>query len=157
MDETQKPLTIFVDADACPIGAKEILYRTANRLKIELILVSNQPMRVPTSGLIKHILVSDGPDIADDQIVELMKKGDVVITNDIPLAARVVEKEGIALGTRGELYDEDRIHERLASRNLMEELRSGGMMLGGPKPQNQKDLQLFANQLDKTLTRLLKD
>lgn len=151
------PLRIWVDADACPAAIKDILFRTARRLKVELTLVANQSMRVPPSDLIRVIAVPHGADVADNMIVEKMHSGDVVITGDIPLAARVVEKQGIAIGTRGELFDEASIHSRLASRNLMEHLRSAGVDTAGPKPQNQKDVQTFANQLDRALTRLLKN
>ena len=100
--------------------------------------------------------VPDGADVADNAIVEKMSPGDVVITGDIPLASRVVEQGGIAIGIRGELYDDKSVHGRLASRNLMEQLRSSGLETAGPKPFDQKDAQAFANQLDRTLTRLLK-
>lgn len=151
-----KPMRIWVDADACPAAIKEILYRTAKRLQVELILVANASMHIPKSDLIRLMTVPHGADIADHKIVELMEPGEIVITGDIPLAARVVEKEGVAIGTRGELYDDDSVHDRLASRNLMEQLRSSGMDTGGPRPQNQKDVQTFANVLDRTLTRLRK-
>ncbi len=152
--ETGNPIRIWVDADACPGAIKQILFRTAKRLEIELILVANQSMRVPESNLIRIITVRDGADVADNRIVELMSPGDVIITGDIPLAARVVEASGIAIGTRGELFDAKTVHSRLASRNLMDQLRSAGMETAGPKPLNQKDVQAFANQLDRTLTRL---
>ena len=145
---------IWVDADACPAAIRDILFRTAKRLKIELILVANQTMRVPSSEWIRVITVHHGADVADRRIVELMNAGDVVITGDIPLAAKVIEKSGLAIGTRGELYDEASIPGRLASRNLMDQLRSAGMETRGPDPLSQKDIQTFANQLDRLLTRL---
>jgi uncharacterized protein YaiI (UPF0178 family) len=153
---SEKPLKIWVDADACPGAIKDILFRTAKRLEIELTLVANQSMRVPESNWIKIVTVRDGADVADDRIVELMNSGDVVITGDIPLAARVVENGGVAIGTRGELYDDASVHGRLASRNVMESLRSAGMETSGPKPLGQKDVQTFANQLDRMLTKLRK-
>ncbi len=149
-------LKIWVDADACPVAIKEVLFRTANRLKIQTTLVANQSIGIPKSEFISRITVHDGADIADNRIVEMMSAGDVVVTGDIPLAARVVEKDGIAIGTRGELYDDASIHSRLASRNLMEQLRAAGMETAGPKPFNQKDVQSFSNQLDRLLTKLLK-
>ena len=121
-----------------------------------MTLVANQSMRIPTSDLIHRIAVRDGADIADNLIVDRMEAGDVVITGDIPLAARVVDKGGIAIGTRGELYDDASVRGRLATRNLMEQFRSAGMETSGPKPQNPKDIQTFANQLDRTLTKILK-
>lgn len=150
------PVRIWVDADACPAALKDILFRTVGRLKVPLTLVANQSMRVPKSELIQVIAVPHGADVADNRIVELMHAGDIVITGDIPLAAKVVEKKGVAIGTRGELFDDSNVHARLASRNLMEHLRSSGVETSGPKPQNPKDIQAFANQLDRILTRLLK-
>lgn len=149
-------LQIWVDADACPAALKEILFRTAKRMEVSLILVANQAMQIPKSRLIRLQLVAHGADEADNLIVESMNAGDVVITGDIPLAARVVEKSGVAIGTRGELYDDDSVHSRLASRNLMEQFRSAGMETSGPKPLSSKDVQTFANLLDRTLTRILR-
>lgn len=150
------PFKIWVDADACPKAIKDILFRTSKRLQVKLVLVANQSIRIPSSDLIEIITVPHGADIADNRIVEMMLPGDIVITGDIPLAARVVEKGGLAIGTRGELFDHDSVQSRLASRNLMEHLRSAGVETSGPKPQNQKNIQAFANQLDRTVTRLLK-
>lgn len=146
---------LWVDADACPVAVKELLFRTALRLQIETTLVANQSISIPKSNLIRRVTVQDGADIADNLIVDQMAAGDVVITADIPLAARVVEKGGIAIGTRGELFDDGTVHGRLATRNLMEQFRAAGMETNGPKPQNQKNLQTFANQLDRTLTKVL--
>jgi uncharacterized protein YaiI (UPF0178 family) len=149
-------LTIWVDADACPAAIKEILFRTAKRLKVETVLVANGGMRIPKSPFIRLLTVPHGADEADHRIIELMNRDDLVVTGDIPLASRVVEKGGIAIGTRGQLYDEASVHGRLATRNLMEQLRSAGVETGGPKPLDSKDVQAFANQLDKILTRRLK-
>ena len=156
MSTSKNRFTIWVDADACPGAIKEILFRTAKRLEIETVLVANGGMRIPTSSFVRLLTVPHGADEADHRIIESMKKGDLVVTGDIPLASRVVEKKGIAIGTRGELYDEASVHGRLATRNLMEHLRSAGMETGGPKPFDQKDIQSFANQLDKILTRMLR-
>ena len=147
---------IWVDADACPAAIKEILYRTARRLQVELILVANQTMQVPSSDLFRLITVPEGADVADDKIVEMLSPGDVVITGDIPLAARVVEKSAIAIGVRGELFDDHSVHDRLAARDLMEQFRSAGVDTRGPKPLTQKDIQTFSNLLDRTLTKCLK-
>tara|TARA_R110002049_G_scaffold2750_2_gene21472 strand:+ start:262234 stop:262749 length:516 start_codon:yes stop_codon:yes gene_type:complete len=158
-DSTDAPrpsVRIWVDADACPIAIKEILFRTAKRLEIETILVANQSVSIPSSELIKRITVRDGADVADDRIVELMQPLDVVITGDIPLASRVVDKGGVAIGTRGELFDDASVHGRLASRNLMEQFRSAGVETSGPKPLTNKDVQTFANQLDRMLTRMIR-
>jgi len=151
------PFQIWVDADACPAALKQILYRTARRLKVELTLVANQPMHVPVSDLIRLVIVSEGADVADDKIVEMLAPGDVVITGDIPLASRVVEKSAIAIGVRGELFDDSSVHDRLASRDLMEQFRSAGVDTRGPSPLTQKDIQTFSNLLDRTLTRCLKN
>ncbi|MBL9165619.1 MAG: YaiI/YqxD family protein [Planctomycetaceae bacterium] len=150
------PFQIWVDADACPTPIKEILYRTARRLRVQVTLVANQSMHVPSSQMIRLIIVPDGADVADDRIVEMLSPGDVVITGDIPLAARVVGRSAIAIGVRGELFDERIVHDRLASRDLMEQFRSEGIETRGPSPLAQKHLQTFANVLDRTLTRCLK-
>ena len=154
--DQNQPLKLWVDADACPVAIKEILFRTAERLRVETILVANQSISIPPSDVIRRVTVRDGADVADNRIVEWMQPGDVVITGDIPLAARVVDGGGVAIGTRGELYDDASVHGRLAARNLMEQFRSAGMETSGPKPLSQKDVQTFANQLDRTLTRALK-
>lgn len=152
----ESPLRIWIDADACPITIREILFRTGKRLGLETILVANQSIRVPTSDLIRVITVRDGANVADQMIVDQMQAGDVVITGDIPLAAQVVEKNGVAIGTRGEVYDVGSVQERLASRNVMEHLRSAGVETSGPRPLSPKDVQNFSNSLDRTLTRLLR-
>ena len=147
---------IWIDADACPKAIKDIIFRTSKRLRVPVVLVANQSMQIPKSDLVSIIMVPHGADIADNRIVEEMQSGDIVITGDIPLAARVVEKNGLAIGTRGELFDADSVQSRLASRNLMEQFRAAGMETSGPKPQNTKDIQAFANQLDRIVTRMLK-
>lgn len=147
------PFQIWVDADACPIPIKEILFRTARRLEIRLTLVANGGLRVPTSELINVIVVPHGADIADKKIVELMRAGDIVITGDIPLAAAVVSKGGIGIGTRGQLFDDSSVQGFLASRNIGEQLRAAGIDTKGPKPHTPKETQTFANQIDRILTK----
>ncbi|MBL8891773.1 MAG: YaiI/YqxD family protein [Planctomycetaceae bacterium] len=149
-------IKIWVDADACPFVIREIIIRTGLRLQIEVVFVANQSIRVPKSELLRVITVRDGADIADHTIVEQLQANDVVITNDIPLAARVVEKNGIAIGSRGEVFDANSVQSRLASRNVMEQLRSAGVETDGPRPLSQKDVQNFSNSLDRTMTRVLK-
>jgi len=139
---------IWVDADACPIVIKEILYRAAERLELPLTLVANQPLRTPASRFIKSIQVATGFDVADDFIVQQVGTGDLVITADIPLAAEVVEKGGHALNPRGEFYTSENIRQRLAMRDFMETMRSSGVHTGGPATLSQKDRMNFANQLD---------
>lgn len=146
-------MQIWVDADACPRVIKEILYRAADRKKVKLILVANQPISTPTSGFISSMVVGAGFDVADNMIVELMKPGDLVITADIPLAAAAIKKVGHALNPRGEFYTEDNIHERLVIRNMLDEMRGCGMDTGGPAPFSAGDKQAFANQLDRFLAK----
>ncbi len=146
-------MRIWVDADACPKAIKEILYRAADRTKVELVLVANRPIRTPRSPRVRLLVVSRGFDVADKRIVEEMRAGDLVITGDIPLAAAVVEKGGLALGPRGEEYTEDNVQERLAMRNLLDHLRGTGMEIGGPDALGKGDRQAFANALDRILAR----
>ena len=146
-------MQIWVDADACPNVIKEILFRAAERLQIRITLVANQPLRIPPSLYIKTIQVPAGFDVADNRIVQDLEAGDLVITADIPLAAEVIEKQGHALNPRGQFYTPENIRERLRIRNAMEEMRSSGMVTGGPPALNQSDRQAFANQLDRFLTR----
>jgi uncharacterized protein YaiI (UPF0178 family) len=141
-------MKIWIDADACPNVIKDILFRAAERTHIELTLVANQAMRLPPSQRIRFIQVAPGPDVADKRIVELMEQGDLVITADIPLAAAVIDKNGVALNPRGELYTKENIRERLSMRNFMDELRGSGVATGGPPVLTSKDRQLFANKLD---------
>lgn len=154
--EAPTPFRIWVDADACPGAIKEILFRTAKRLEIPLTLVANGGMQYPKNKFIRLQIVAHGADVADHWIVENMAAGDLVITGDIPLASRIVEKEGIAIGTRGEIFDDASVHDRLATRNLMEQFRSAGVETGGPRPLAQKDVQTFANSLDRWLARRLR-
>ena len=147
-------MRIWVDADGCPGAVKEVLFRAAERVQVELTLVANKLLHVPLSRFIHALRVPAGFDVADGRIVELMQAGDLVITADIPLAAEVVARDGYALSPRGELYTEENIGDRLAVRNLMDELRSTGMNTGGPPSFNETDRRAFANQLDRLLTRI---
>jgi len=144
---------IWVDADACPLVIKEILYRAAKRTKKEMFLVANQPLSVPPSPLIKTIQVSSGFDVADNEIVRRANKGDLVITADIPLAAEIIEKGAHALNPRGELYTSENIRARLNMRDFMDTLRGSGIQTGGPKEFSQSDRQAFANALDRLLAK----
>lgn len=143
--------TIWVDADACPTVIKDILYRAAERKKLPLVLIANQPLRTPPSPYISSLVVSKGFDEADNEIVRRTLAGDLVITADIPLAAEVLAKGGLALNPRGELYSTDTIKQKLTMRDFMETLRASGIQSGGPASLNQSDRQAFANQLDKIL------
>jgi len=147
-------MRIWVDADACPQVIKDILFRAAERAQVVTTLVSNMALiRTPSSDFIKTIRVAQGFDGADQRIVQEVQPGDLVVTADLPLAAEVVARGAHALDPRGELYTEDNVGERLALRNLMQELRSGGEMLGGPASFRTSDRQKFANELDRFLTK----
>ncbi|PHR90519.1 MAG: DUF188 domain-containing protein [Blastopirellula sp.] len=145
-------MQIWVDADACPGEIKELLFKAAKRTSTKMTLVANQPMSTPKSDLIDSVLVPAGLDVADQRIVELLSAEDLVITADIPLAADVVAKGAQALNPRGTMYTDENVGERLAVRNLLDELRTGGEITGGPAGFNAKDKQAFANQLDRWLT-----
>ncbi len=149
-------MDIWVDADACPVVIKDLLYRIAQRTQIKVTLVANKSLKIPKSQFIKLLVVPPGFDVADNEIVKLMQKGDLVITADIPLAAEVVDKEGLALNPRGELYTKDNIGARLSTRDLMESLRSSGIETKGPSPMGQKDKQLFSNTIDKLISGKVK-
>ena len=150
-------MKILVDADACPRAAKDILYSATERLGLELLIVANQYIRTPPKPHIRNVVVGQGFNVADDKIEELTEAGDIVITADIPLADRVVKKGGWALCPRGELFDEESIGSRLAVRDLMEELRSGGMVTGGPAAYSQRDRSEFANALNRLVDKLKKN
>lgn len=150
-------MNVWVDADSCPAAIKEILFRAAERKKIKLTLVANQFMRIPTSAHITFLKVASGLDVADNEIVKRLNPGDLVITNDIPLAAEVVGKGGFALNVRGELFSVENVGDRLSIRDFLDSLRASGQETGGPKPMSKKDRAFFANQLDTFLTRHAKD
>jgi uncharacterized protein YaiI (UPF0178 family) len=151
---TEEKARIWVDADACPNVIKEILFRAANRVGIELTLVANRYLQAPKSPFIKSMRVEKGFDEADNRIIDLARPGDLVVTADIPLADGVIQKGATALNPRGELYTEENIAERLSMRNFMEEMRSIGEATGGPASITQADRQRFANELDRYLSRL---
>ncbi|MEJ7592435.1 MAG: YaiI/YqxD family protein [Planctomycetaceae bacterium] len=147
-------MQIWVDADACPVEAKEILYKVSKRLQIRITLVTNQMMWIPKSDLICLELVKAGADVADRRIVELLNAGDLVISSDIPLAANAVAHGATVLDPRGEELNADNVGSRLAARNLMDGLRGSGMETGGPAAYSARNKQDFANQLDRLLTKL---
>lgn len=146
-------MQIWIDGDACPKPIKEILFRTAIRTQTALIVVSNHALNTPASPFITRNQVGAGFDVADRHIVDHMQAGDLVITADIPLADDVVTKGGLALNPRGELYSENNIKQLLGQRNLNETLRGGGMISGGPAKFGPKEIQRFANNLDKLLAK----
>ena len=146
-------MRIWVDGDACPVVIKELLFRAAVRVKVLVTVVANEKLRVPVSEFIQTLVVGSGMNVADKQIVELVETGDLVVTADVPLAAHVVQKGGIAINPRGELYTAENIGERITMRNLMDELRGNDLVTGGPAPFGTKDKQAFANQLDRLLAK----
>ncbi|MGO3133359.1 MAG: YaiI/YqxD family protein [Alcaligenes sp.] len=147
-------MQIWVDADACPVVIKEILYRAGQRWSRHVTLVANQMLRTPPSPWLRAVQVARGFDVADDYIVQHASPGDLVITADIPLAAQVLERGALVLTPRGERLDANSIGERLAIRDMMDELRSTGVDTGGPPPFSQADRREFANALDRLMASL---
>jgi uncharacterized protein YaiI (UPF0178 family) len=146
-------MNIWVDADACPVAIKEILYRAAERAAVPLTLIANQMLRTPASPWIRALQVPSGFDVADRRIADEAAAGDLVVTADVPLAALVIAKGAIVIDPRGDLLDAGNIQERLTLRNFMDGLRSGGVDTGGPAAFSAADRQAFANQLDKWLAK----
>jgi uncharacterized protein len=146
-------MKIWVDADACPVVIREILFRAADRASVRTTFVANRPLRIPPSAYIRCLQVAAGFDVADNEIVKYMEPGDLVITSDIPLAAEVVAKDGQALNPRGELYTTDNIRSLLNMRDFMDTLRASGVHTGGPPALNQTDRHNFARQLDSLIAR----
>jgi uncharacterized protein YaiI (UPF0178 family) len=146
-------MQVLVDADACPVVVKEMLFRAAQRVEVCVTLVANQYLRTPPSRFIKALQVPTGFDAADDRIVELVKSGDLVITADIPLAAAALDKGAYVLDPRGTWFSSENIQERLTMREVMDQLRSAGVETGGPAPYSPSDSKAFAGQLDRFLAR----
>lgn len=150
-------LTLWIDADAAPVDVKDIVARAALRLELPAILVANQRLQTPANNpFVSAVRVAGGPDVADDHIAEEASAGDLAVTADIPLAARLVEKGVITLDPRGEEYTRENIGERLSIRDFMDGLRSTGVETGGPSAWGQKEKQAFAAAFDRALTRLLR-
>ena len=153
MEDPQPPaIRIFVDADACPV--KNEVYRVAERYGLKVFVVVNSYMNVPRSDLIERVIVTQGPDIADDWIVERAGETDIVITSDIPLAGRSVEKGASVLSPTGKVFDNDAIGMALATRDLMTDLRSAGAVTRGPPPLSRQDVSRFLQALDLAVTRV---
>ena len=146
-------MKIWVDADACPVVIKEILFKAAERTGLQLTLVANQPVRIPYSRFISFVQVSSGFDVADNEIVKRLSTGDLVITGDIPLAADVIDKGGQALSPRGEMFTAENIKARLNIRDFMDTLRGSGIDTGGPPALNHNDRKSFADHLDRILAK----
>ncbi len=149
-------MKIWVDADACPVSVKEILFRAAQRTEVSMTLVANSFIKVPASPFIKFLQVPQGFDVADNEIVRRVEADDLVITGDIPLAAEIIEKKAAALNPRGEMYTVENVRQKLNMRDFMDTMRASGIQSGGPPPLGQTDKQAFANALDKYLAAQLK-
>jgi uncharacterized protein YaiI (UPF0178 family) len=148
-------IAIYIDADACPV--KQEIYRVAERHGCKVYVVSNSPIAVPRDPLIERVVVAAGMDAADDWIAERAARGSIVITQDIPLAARAVKAGAVAIAPNGKPFTEDSIGMALATRNLMDALRSAGEITGGPKPFAPKDRSVFLQSLDREIVRLKRD
>ena len=146
-------MEIWVDADACPVVIKEILYRAAERTTTKVTLVANQFIKTPPSRFISSVRVMSGFDVADNEIVKRVNPGDLVITSDIPLADEVLSKGGEALSPRGELFTKENIKAKLNMRDFMDTLRGSGIQTGGPSGLSQSDRKAFADHLDKWLVK----
>jgi uncharacterized protein len=147
-----KPNTIWIDADACPRAIKELIFKVSNRLNISVILVANSYQTIPQSNLIKLVIVDKGFDAADQHIIDLVEIHDIVITADIPLAAKVLKKKAKALNPRGEIYNENTIGSILSMRDFMKEFYDAGSVTGGPAPFGPKDIKQFADSLNKLVS-----
>ncbi|MDG1443838.1 MAG: YaiI/YqxD family protein [Pseudomonadales bacterium] len=148
-------MKIWVDADACPVVVKEILFRAADRTGVFTTLVANQFLKTPKSKNICFLQVGSGFDVADDEIVRQVELGDLVITSDIPLASEVIDKQGFALSPRGELFTRENIRGRLNIRDFLDTMRSSGVNTGGPPALTKQDRKAFADQLDKLLAKAI--
>ena len=148
---------VWVDADACPVAIKEILFRAAEKRRVAVTLVANQFLRTPPGRYVTAVQVPAGFDVADSEIVARLAPGDLVVTADIPLAAEVIGAGGVALNPRGTLYTANNVKDHLARRDLMAELRDSGLTSGGPPPLSRKEIQAFANALDRELTRTARE
>ncbi len=147
-------MRIWIDADAAPREVKEMVFRAALRLGIEVMLVANQALASPPGNrFVSAVRVAGGPDVADRHIAEHAEAGDLAVTADIPLAARLVEKAVAVIDPRGDEYSAENVGERLAARDLLQGLRDAGLGIGGPRVYGPRDRQAFASSLDRVLTR----
>ena len=149
---TGREIRILVDADACPVKAE--IYRVAERTGTKVVVVSNSLIAIPRAPWVERVIVGDAPDAADDWIADRAARGDVIVTADVPLAARGVKAGADVIGPTGRSFDETSIGMTLATRNLMDDLRSAGQITGGPRPFAQKDRSAFLSALDLAITRL---
>ena len=147
-------MRVWIDADACPKAAKDLIVKFALKRKLEVVMVAGQPQIKPAFACVRLIVVPSGMDAADDYLVDNAEPGELVICSDVPLADRLIKKGVAALDPRGREFDERNMGERLAVRNLFTDLREQGQVGGGQAPYSEKDRQAFANALDRILTRL---
>ncbi|RAP39015.1 YaiI/YqxD family protein [Candidatus Marinamargulisbacteria bacterium SCGC AAA071-K20] len=154
---SQKKITIYIDGDAFPNRLKKILFSAINRLELDTVIISNKIISIGQSNYTRYILVDEGADKADDRIVDMVDEGDLVITSDIPLADRVITKKAVVIDHRGGVLNDHNIKEHLATRNLMQALRDSGERTKGPDPFGQKDVQLFANELNSFLMKRIRN
>lgn len=146
-------MQIWVDADACPRAAKEVLFRLADRRRVNVTLVANQFLKTPPSRYVQSVVVPGGFDVADSEILDRVEAGDLVITADVPLADEVIGKDATALNPRGTLYTSENVRDHLQRRDMREQLRESGLVSGGPDAYGNKEVQAFANALDRFVTR----
>ena len=151
-----EPLHLWIDADALPNVLKEIILRASDRFQLPVTFVANQALNIQRSVRIQTLQVMSGADEADKMIVEKMNAGDIVMTQDIPLAAQVIEKGGVAIHPRGEIFTVSNIKARLHLRDFMDTLRGAGVNTGGPAPMNERDKREFANALEQTIRKQIR-
>ena len=156
MNRMSASFKIWVDADACPNLIKNVIFRLADNRQVDVVLVSNHYVKTPNSRFVSAKQVGKGFDEADNEIIALMSGGDLVVTGDLPLANDVIQKRGFAINPRGTVYDEENIKSHLSRRDLMEDLRDSGVVSGGPSALNKKNVQEFANAIDRLVTKLEK-
>ncbi len=156
MNRVSASFKIWVDADACPNLIKNVIFRLADNRQVDVVLVSNHYVKTPNSRFVSAKQVGKGFDEADNEIIALMSGGDLVVTGDLPLANDVIQKGGFAINPRGTVYDEENIKSHLSRRDLMEDLRDSGVVSGGPSALNKKNVQEFANAIDRLVTKLEK-
>ena len=156
MNRMSASFKIWVDADACPNLIKNVIFRLADNRQVDVVLVSNHYVKTPNSRFVSAKQVGKGFDEADNEIIALMSVGDLVVTGDLPLANDVIQKRGFAINPRGTVYDEENIKSHLSRRDLMEDLRDSGVVSGGPSALNKKNVQEFANAIDRLVTKLEK-
>lgn len=157
MGKTNMPaFKLWIDADALPKIYRDIIFRASDRHLLEVVFVANQPLGITSSVRIKSLQVMSGADQADKEIVDQMQPNDIVMTQDIPLAAQVIEKGGVAIHPRGEIFTTENIKARLHLRDYMDTLRGAGVQTGGPRPLGERDKREFSSALDQTIMKQIR-